>query len=264
MGTTVRIPIPVGDQDPSFGVYAVPGLKTHVFVGPLASKTEVITETIDDDDEDDIVCLDEDPPVANTDKDNVEKREKEKGTREEVVANNELTNDDGDDDEISIIEPNPKVEEKKEKDARRQKRRLLAHNIKMLGQVPLVVTSQKNDEGDKEDDNNDKDDDIDIIGVVAPHSKETSQSKQLKIQAVKVARKNPLPYSNIPVSQFGKVVLRSAQTAEYKGTLVVVKIVVGEVEKSFNVFLDNSEKVILSHPNYPDHDVICPSLGAAK
>jgi hypothetical protein len=31
----VRIPIPVEDQDPSFGVYAVPGLKTHVFVGPF-------------------------------------------------------------------------------------------------------------------------------------------------------------------------------------------------------------------------------------
>ena len=198
----MRIPIPVGDQDPSFGVYAVPGLKTHVFVGPFASKTEVITETIDDDDDDDIVCLDEDPPATNTDKDNVDKGEKEKGTSEEAEANNELTNDDGEDDEISIIEPDPKAEEeKKEKDSRRQKRRLLAQNMKILGQVPLVVTSQKNDKNDGDND----DDDIDIIGVVTPQSKETSQSKQLKMQAANLARKNPLPYSHIPVSQFGKV-----------------------------------------------------------
>merc|ERR1719228_2650265 len=59
--TTVRIPIPVGDQDPSFGVYAVPGLKSHVFVGPFAS-SEVLKETIMDDDDDDIVCLDDSGP----------------------------------------------------------------------------------------------------------------------------------------------------------------------------------------------------------
>jgi len=51
--TIVRIPIPVGDQDPSFGVYAVPGLKSHVFVGPFASN-EVVKETIVDADE--FVC----------------------------------------------------------------------------------------------------------------------------------------------------------------------------------------------------------------
>ena len=33
--TTVRIPINVATEDKSFGVYAVPGLNTHVFVGPF-------------------------------------------------------------------------------------------------------------------------------------------------------------------------------------------------------------------------------------
>ena len=33
--TTVRIPINTEGQDSTFGVYAVPGLKTHVFVGPF-------------------------------------------------------------------------------------------------------------------------------------------------------------------------------------------------------------------------------------
>ena len=36
--TTVRIPIPVAGQDHRLGVYAVPGLKTHLFVGPFDTK----------------------------------------------------------------------------------------------------------------------------------------------------------------------------------------------------------------------------------
>merc|ERR1719234_1025639 len=57
--TTVRIPIPVADQDPSFGVYAVPGLKTHVFVGPFKSKESFGGIAPEDDDDEDIVCLDD-------------------------------------------------------------------------------------------------------------------------------------------------------------------------------------------------------------
>ena len=33
--TTVRIPITWGGEAKNFGVYAVPGLETHVFVGPF-------------------------------------------------------------------------------------------------------------------------------------------------------------------------------------------------------------------------------------
>ena len=57
--TTVRIPIKVPDEVPSFGVYAVPGLETHVFVGPFTAKEPVTKKENDDDDDDDIVCLDE-------------------------------------------------------------------------------------------------------------------------------------------------------------------------------------------------------------
>ena len=59
--TTVRIPIPVAEQDQSFGVLAVPGLKTHVFVGPFKSKEDVFVgpfiESFIEKDDDDIVYL---------------------------------------------------------------------------------------------------------------------------------------------------------------------------------------------------------------
>ena len=54
--TIVRIPITDVEQDRSFGVYGVPGLETHVFVGPFKSKEDQEGITLEDDDED-IICL---------------------------------------------------------------------------------------------------------------------------------------------------------------------------------------------------------------
>ena len=45
---TVTIPISVANEDPNFGVYAVPGLKSHVVVGPF--KTKEAVNVADDDD----------------------------------------------------------------------------------------------------------------------------------------------------------------------------------------------------------------------
>ena len=45
---TVTIPISVANEDPNFGVYAVPGLKSHVVVGPF--KTKEAVNMADDDD----------------------------------------------------------------------------------------------------------------------------------------------------------------------------------------------------------------------
>ena len=86
--TTVRIPIPVSDQDPSFGVYAVPGLKSHVFVGPFtAPKTDI-------EDDDDIVCLeDEEVKVVEPNKeeaDSQEEVEKQKEEKKEISMKRKL------------------------------------------------------------------------------------------------------------------------------------------------------------------------------
>ena len=104
--TTVRIPIPVAEQDQSFGVYAVPGLKTHVFVGPFKSKEDLGNIAPEDDDED-IVCLDDE--IAKNDS-------------VEVKA-------------LKKAEEAEKVEKKKEQ-AR------LMHKSKLLGQMPHVVTKE--------------------------------------------------------------------------------------------------------------------------
>jgi len=111
--TTVRIPIPVGDQDPSFGVYAVPGLKSHVFVGPFASN-EVIKKVVEED-EDEIVCLED--------------------GKEDIK----------DDDEIKILEPK-KENEDSTKLAERKSKNELAHNTKMRGQIPVVLDTVENDD----------------------------------------------------------------------------------------------------------------------
>merc|ERR1719209_1718422 len=104
--TTVRIPIPVAEQDQSFGVYAVPGLKTHVFVGPFKSKEEFGNIALEDDDED-IVCLDDE--IAKNDS-------------EEVKA-------------LKKAEEAEKVEKKKEQAK-------LVHKSKLLGQMPHVVAKE--------------------------------------------------------------------------------------------------------------------------
>ena len=58
--TTVRIPISTQGEVRNFGVYAVPGLETHVFVGPFTSKNA------DTSDNDDIICLDDEEGYQNS------------------------------------------------------------------------------------------------------------------------------------------------------------------------------------------------------
>jgi len=215
--TTVRIPIPVGDQDPSFGVYAVPGLKSHVFVGPFASN-EVVTATIDDDD--DIVCLEDG-------KDSLKE-----------------------DDDIKIIEPKKEIKSESEMLERQKKRKLLSHNTKMRGQVPVVL--------DKEE----EDDDIDIVGEVTNKSK--SQAKDLKSQTAKEVTQKPLPYYRLKPSDFGKIVMRQSKRNEDSGSIIEIKHMRDETEEIFKAYLENSGKVFLTHPKYSDHDVICPNISSAQ
>jgi len=214
--TTVRIPIPVGDQDPSFGVYAVPGLKSHVFVGPFASN-EAVAETIEDDD-DEIVCLEDD-------KENVK------------------------DEDVKIIEPKKEKDNEKEVLEKQRKNKMLLHNTKMLGQVPTVM------------DDEDGDDDVDIVKVIV---KTKSQAKDLKKQNVKAVTDKPLPYYKLKPSEFGKIVMGQSKRNEDSGSCIEIKHKKGDVEDIFKAFLENNGKVILTHPKYPDHDVICPNISSAK
>merc|ERR1719318_520800 len=216
--TTVRIPIPVGDQDPSFGVYAVPGLKSHVFVGPFASN-EVATESIEDDD-DDIVCLED--------------------TKDKIK----------DDDDIKIIEPKKEIKTESELLERQKKRKLMAHSTKMRGQVPVVLVNEEDE------------DEIDIVGEVTNKSK--SQAKDLKKLTVKEVTEKPLPYYRLKPSEFGKIVMRQAKRNEDSGSSIEIKHQKEGREEIFTAYLENSGKVFLTHPQYPDHDVICSNISSAK
>jgi len=218
--TTVRIPIPVGDQDPSFGVYAVPGLKSHVFVGPFASKV-VATETLEDED-DEIVCLEDDGKLCK-------------------------------DDDVKIIEPKNEKLEERESSVKQMQRRLLAHNTKMLGQVPIVIDNKVNEEDE---------DELDIVSEFISQTK--SQAKDLQKQNLVLMSEKPLPYYKLKPSQFGRIVMRQAKMNEDSGSFVEIKHEKNDLEEIFRAFIDKYGKVILTHPKYSDHDVICQSISSAK
>ena len=106
--TTVRIPIPVADQDHSFGVYAVPGLKTHVFVGPFKSKENPMEV------DEDVVCLDDNDEVVKA-----------------ISA------------EAKSSKKTAKIEETK----KRKVVSALVHKARLLGQTPQVVAREEIEDG---------------------------------------------------------------------------------------------------------------------
>ena len=68
--TTVRIPIPVPGEVEDFGVYAVPGLPRHVFVGPFTNRVETprrVSGGGGGGGSDDIICLDSPEPTKEED-----------------------------------------------------------------------------------------------------------------------------------------------------------------------------------------------------
>ena len=203
--TTVRIPIPVSDQDPSFGVYAVPGLKTHVFVGPFAgARTE---EAVDDDD---IVCLD----------DEVE--------------------------EVKILEPNKDDTESGEGVEEEEKK-----SNEILSQIPLVVengdTSEYVDIGDDTDNLDDK--------------SEKTQANELRSLVVQASGSDMSDQS----SQYGRVVLRQSKRRESGDSQVEIKYKSADVgeDQTYSAVTRCRGKVILVHPSYSDHEVICSDLQSA-
>jgi len=124
----------------------------------------------------------------------------------------------------------------------------------MLGQVPLVLNKQD----DKEDD----DDDLDIVGEFISQTK--SLSKDLQKQNLAVVSDKPLPYYRLKPSQFGRIVMRKTKRNEDSGSYIEIKHEKNDLQEIFKAFIDNHGKVILTHPKYSNHDVICPNVSSAK
>ena len=66
--TTVRIPIAASGEVANFGVYAVPGLQSHVFVGPFTTKTVAMdsSSSSSTSSSHDVITLDEEGEVPTT------------------------------------------------------------------------------------------------------------------------------------------------------------------------------------------------------
>ena len=244
--TTVRIPIPVAEQDQSFGVYAVPGLKTHVFVGPFKSKEDQEGVALEDDDED-IVCLDDE--IGKDDSEEVKTLKK----AEEVE----------------------KVEKKKEQ-------RKLVHKSKLLGQMPHVVAKERHS-GDGDDSDIDIIEEIVPEGKTnaarvmkselvkfakesplsyASNGRKSSDHGKTVIQAVE---KNNTTGTPVDI-KFVKIVGGEEEEEVYKAVIENS----GKVGKRFlrlndaKHSLNVTPQVSMAHPRLAKHAVICPSVPAAK
>merc|ERR1719209_2148116 len=226
--TTVRIPIPVAEQDQSFGVYAVPGLKTHVFVGPFKSK-EGLGGIAPEDDDEDIVCLDDE--IAKNDSEEVKNLKK--------------------------AEEAEKVEKKKEQAK-------LMHKSKLLGQMPHVVTkeSEAEEEGDSDIDIIEE-----IIPEGKANAAKVMRTELVK-SAKESPIMSYASTSGSKSSDHGKTVIRAVEKSNITGTAVDIKFskMVGREEEEvvYKAVIENSGKVSLTHPKLAMHAVICPSVPAAK
>ena len=206
--TTVRIPIPVAEQDQSFGVYAVPGLKTHVFVGPFKSKEGFSGIAPEDDDDEDIVCLDDE--IAKNDSEEVKNLKK--------------------------AEEAEKVEKKKEQAK-------LVHKSKLLGQMPHVVTkeSQAGEEGDCDIDIIEE-----IIPEGKANAAKVMRSELVK-SAKESPIMSFASTSGSKSSDHGKTVIRAVEKSNITGTAVDIKfskMMAGEEEEGvYKAVIENSGKV---------------------
>merc|ERR1712142_1027200 len=131
-----------------------------------------------------------------------------------------------------------------------KEKRKLAHDSKVIGQTPTIL--------DKEA----EDDDIDIVGEVLVQTK--SQAHDLKAETIQKVKENPLPYYRLKPSEYGKIVMRQSKEAKDVGKSIEINHEKDGKNEKLGARLLDSGKVILTHPDYTDHDVICPNIVAAK
>ena len=232
--TTVRVPIPVASEVHYFGVYAVPGLPYHVFVGPFSNKAKkdaVPSEIINldsppnvdlatEDDDDDIQEIPNPGPGSTS-----HSGRKEREMNETMVG--------------SLLES---ISDKAVATGEKNRRCAVRDAVTVLGQVPSVVTLDDDD-----------DDEIMIIdeGDTDNAVQHVKKDSELLRENVAPAR---APYLNLEPSNFGKTV-RNAMPPKGASKRLTVP---GHTEQ-VDVFLSPAGKVSFPHPNISKHDVLCDS-----
>ncbi len=253
--TTVRIPIAVPGEVSSFGVYAVPGLSTHVFVGPFSSKqsagggAEVInidsppppplppsaSSKEGEEDDDDVQVLSS-PPATSSGASSNE-------AAAAAIPSGEVVGglvDSISDRAVSVCE--------------RKKRREAFRSRAVTGQVPQVV--QKGEERSEHE----------VITIDSDEEDEgEGDEKKPQAQTLKEHQEvKKVPYINLPSSDHGKIVMKAAGGAvsvvredascvRLKGERVEVRATI----KSNGI-------VTFPHPTIPNHDVFCGSVDDAS
>jgi hypothetical protein len=256
--TTVRIPIPVPGEVNYFGVYAVPGLPTHVFVGPFTNRVETVDDCPSDQGNEEVICLDSPPPENGADDDEVQflpmqdassaaagGRRKQK-LRAKLDEQDQIENAGIVGGLVESIS-NRAVACGERKIQRDKERR---HTV--IGQVPTVVE-------DAEDD-----DDVILIEDDGIESK-VEQNKIFR----QVADSPRVPYLNLPTSKYGKTVMKKyvgASPDDDSCRLIQIALPETASEKSLPATVRQRAGgiVVFPHPQLSGHQIVCNALDDAK
>ena len=291
--TTVRIPIPVRTESETFGVYAVPGLQTHVFVGPfstvlpqpenslqsisnvdtasvtIASQNSANQELIQisDSEDDDI------KEVAPTQGDVPSKSSPSlPGDKSNVAVVKEPNQDQANSEVISqrigaitkVAEDDFKI--LKAKILQDKLQRKLAIRNAILAQVPQLIKPVPSNKESKE---------IDVIDISDDDDEndKTSQPNSQDNKSIKT-----LPYTNLEGSNYGKIVYQDKEqkglmnlegnkkedAAEHKpkqSKMISIEIPgFGELKMEESI---RNKSVLFPHPRFDNHDVLCPDSSSA-
>ncbi len=246
--TTVRIPIPVAGETESFGVYAVPGLKSHVFVGPFTSKVKVPFKPTEPAE---LICLDDEEEIKKPEPENLPSPVREAlapGEDDDIQevfpsTSSDLSGATEQQDEGFVIKygdpPDsssqlPVLPGKKENDCSRKIDRQKA----IMGQVPQVVSNHHGEEKE-----------IEIVDL------DLEEEPPVFGPPKKPAR---LPYLNIPPSEFGRVIFRKEKNKIFEDESKMIWVTIptyGELRVHFT-----PDKVSFPHPKFASHEVVCTNL----
>eukprot|EP00095_Tigriopus_kingsejongensis_P009626 maker-scaffold94_size379870-snap-gene-0.12 protein:Tk09626 transcript:maker-scaffold94_size379870-snap-gene-0.12-mRNA-1 annotation:"hypothetical protein L798_11659" len=221
--TTVRIPIPVSKEVLHFGVYAVPGLETHVFVGPFSGQNRSTPNEVIDLDLDDEV---------------------------QEVKNDQEEEDD--DDDVRVIAETKKEEHisaiiRENKDIVHELVSGITDRAVMYGETRIQRESKKHQviSGPVPRVPEKCDSEPDIVTVESKGP--TDIGPNFKIQGK--------TYTNLPISQFGKIVYNANAS-----TMIGTNITIESANMKVPGLQRERGLVTFEHPTFKHHFVFSSSL----
>ena len=247
--TTVRIPIPVSGEVSSFGVYAVPGLSSHVFVGPFSNKNklekggEVICLDDEEEEDDDVVIIPDprtavDVPQVKSVPTSTNRRKQKLMTKldeDDTIKNYRMV--------MSIMQ---NVADRAVIFGERKKKRAMYSKRAVMATVPIVVTEENN-----------KNEIVEVEGG----AKSKNQANVLKRKVDSRFVNNPPGYINLPTSTHGKILIHSKSLQDVEGVWKQLLAVSQNnlIRRAFQAKITPEGSVYFAHPKFANHVVYCPS-----